>query len=406
VSVLPILALAGSACAQGVLGSDGGSSDQGRAEVTHDLRERDLVPEPDPDVEDLVHLPDESIAEDISTVDLIGECNPFSVFCSEDGYSVVRCSARGELFAPRECLADEVCQQHDSIAECLPCTTGIDCRPDAQVCDPGVNFCLDFQTAASCNEAGQVGTTASCGAGRCFRGGCSSVGNDTGEACPNNAGCKGRFCLCGTEDTTNDDTSLCTGNMTPGYCTTSGCDISGCDPDSEVCADFLLSGAFGGGRYCLLQEDCTGRLGPCNAGHRGDSHVCRALPVTDASDRRTWDYACWVPPPADSASACRNNNCISSLGDPCTGSTDCIGGLCLTLDDSIRYCSATCDETHACPDYASCVRIQEGSDSHFCLANATTSDCPRMLIETFNIVARSFTELGGTSVAQVCFVRD
>ena len=397
------LLLAGllAACADTEVEDD---DNNGAADAQVDSRSRDIGGEPDATIEDVAQEPgppDIPSQPDL-TIDLVGECEPYTIVCSADGYSIVRCSQFGEWFEPSECDYDEVCEESASGAFCVDCTEGENCQEDPPVCDPGVNFCADFRTAAECTAEGRVGTTQGCGTGRCFGGGCHNTGNETGEMCENNAGCKGQTCICGSDYPTVNDEDLCPIDVVPGYCTTSDCHINGCDPSTEHCTDFSLSGAFGGGQVCLLRSNCENRLGSCQDGHRGETFTCRELPSSDwTGSRRTWDLACWVPLPEDHNAPCPSKDCISPIGGACTENADCIGGLCLHFDD-VSYCAAQCDETHECPSYASCVRPDPEGDAYFCLANANNDDCPRL--PNFNIHGRSFPEIGGVSTAQVCYV--
>jgi len=386
------------ACAEGKLEDQPDASDVDQ----DDVRSRDLSEDP---VVDVTPDPIDEQPGDTSTdqdePELAGECTPFEAWCTEDGYSIQRCSSIGSLFEPSPCALDEVCEEDTGGVNCVPCEEGVNCRSEATECEPDTNFCLDYQTAAHCDSDGQVATTIGCGDGRCFGGGCNTSGVETGEACTENTGCYGRTCLCGTEDTDNLSTALCSGNLAAGYCTTGDCQLNGCDPDTEVCADFELSGAFGGRHYCLLKEDCGTRLWSCLGGHRGDGHVCRELPVSDSDGtRRTWELACWTPPPGEVDLPCPDENCLSPISWPCNTDDDCVGGLCMHLSGNITYCSAPCDETHECPSYTECVRIDEGSDNHFCLAKANLDDCPRM---GFDISRMTFPTIGGFSSASVCF---
>jgi hypothetical protein len=338
--------------------------------------------------------------------ELAGECEPFSVACTEDGLAIQRCSAEGALFAPFQCDFEHVCEENAEEAACVPCEVDVNCPEEEPECEPNVPFCLDFQTAAQCTADGRIGVTSGCGLGRCFGGGCNSTGNGTGEICGDDTGCRGRRCLCGGNDTANASTALCAGDLAPGYCTTGSCDENGCHPDSEVCADFALSGAHGGGRYCLLRELCGTRLTACRAGARGDGHVCRELPVTDRDGGRSWALGCWVPPPASPLQACADANCLAPIGGACNSNTDCIGGQCLRPAGSSgpSYCAAPCSESQGCPSYAACVRLDSAGDNHYCLAKAHEADCPRIAAD-FEIVSRSMPRLGGVGTAQVCWVR-
>ena len=391
------LALLWTACAAGgdevPPGSDAGS------DTTQD-RARQPVPDTGAELDE--GTADRAV-QDLPDRELAGECEPFEAHCTEDGLAILRCSGIGELFDPAVCGEDKVCEETARGPQCVDCVLGENCPDPDLFCEPNRPFCLDFQTAAQCTSEGVVGNVSSCAPGRCFGGGCMTSGNETGQACPNNDGCHGRKCLCGTEDAANNDTAFCGGNMAAGYCTTGSCHLNGCDPDSEVCADFTLSGTFGDDAYCVLREDCTERLDDCRVNHRGDNHICRALPEpNEDGTERTWALGCWAPPPSSVDAVCANSNCISPIGGACTNNNDCIGGLCLK-DGDMSYCTSLCSEELGCPEHAACVR-RSATSAHYCMARANDDDCPR-LNTNFDIVATPLAELSGTSTVVVCFIR-
>jgi hypothetical protein len=410
------LALAMAACAdsppqevdQGVDDTGGrDSGGRGDAELDEDSGAADVGGEDtaqDPGVDSAPDLVTEDQGAD-EEVTLVGECEPFSSRCAEDGYAVQRCSADGAWFEPSDCSRIQVCDDTGGSAACIRCIEGVNCRLDEPVCEPGLPFCSNFETAARCTDEGRIGEQTGCAPGRCFGGGCVTSGNDAGEACAADADCVSRTCLCGTDDALNAGTDLCAGNMLAGYCTTDSCGRDSCDPDTEICADFGLSGAFGGGEYCLLRERCTERLASCRVNHRGDDFVCRALPSAPrVGEPRTWSLGCWVPPPTNATAPCATDDCISPIGGACRSDADCIGGVCLR-SGALSYCAATCDEESGCPDYAACVRAGEGGAA-FCLARANEDDCPRMVGAGFDIVARTFASVDGLSSIPVCYFQE
>ena len=341
--------------------------------------------------------------EDVTERELAGECEPFDAHCTDDGLAIQRCSGDGRLFDPAICGEEMICEEGARGPQCVDCVPGENCPDPDLFCEPNRPFCLDFETAAQCTAEGIVGNTSSCAPGRCFGGGCMTSGNETGEACSNDEGCHGRKCVCGTEDVANNDTALCDGNMAAGYCTTGSCHLNGCDPDAEICADFTLSSSFGDDAFCVLSEDCSERLGDCRVNHRGDDHICRALPVSNSEGtERTWGLGCWVPPPADVDDVCSDSDCLSPIGGACTGNSDCVGGLCLK-DGDMSYCTALCSDELGCPDHTACVRMNEAS-AHYCMARANDEDCPR-LNTNFDIVSTPLADLSGTSTVVVCFFR-
>jgi hypothetical protein len=408
--LIAALAISAAACAEATVedGDTGATADAGgdTADAARDTRPDPTV-DTAPDTRPIDTGQPDTAPPDLGQPDLVGECEPFSVRCTEDLTGVRRCSADGAWFDPVGCGAEQVCEEGDGGAECVPCTPGENCPEEVQVCEPNEAFCSDFQTAAVCTADGQVGTESGCGTGRCFGGGCSTVGHETGEACTVNEGtdgCKGRTCLCGSDHTATSGSALCGSDMSAGFCTTADCHENGCDPDTEVCADFSLSGQWGGGHYCVLREDCVERLASCAEPHRGTDFVCRELPSADWTEtQRSWGLGCWVPPPSDSTLPCADDNCLAPISGACTDDSECVGGLCLT-EAGTSYCTAPCDVTQTCPSYAACVRPDSGSDVHFCLALATPSDCPRMRDSPFEIGAANLPRLGGTSSAQVCWI--
>ncbi|MBN1945416.1 MAG: hypothetical protein JW797_07035 [Bradymonadales bacterium] len=380
------------------------SPDQGQVQ---DLEQEpdtttDLVEDPDA-AGDLASDPDLQV-EDMQQIDLVGECEPYSISCTPDGYGIRRCSYNGAWLNPSPCGTQEVCEETTTGASCVDCTPGVNCRDDEPICTPSEPFCYDYQTAAQCTAEGRAGTTVQC-SGRCIGGGCNNAGSTTGSMCEANVGCQGLTCVCGTEDEDNSESALCGGDLAGGYCTTGSCHVNGCDPVNEVCVDFDMSGAFGGDQVCLLKSNCSHRLYDCAAAHRGTGHVCRELPSNNWNGtRRTWHLACWVPPPANPEAACTDANCLSPIGGACQGNEDCVGGNCMRNDSSVSYCVGSCDETHECPSYSSCVRIPELGDNYYCLANATSAECPRL--GGFDIVTRTFGTIDGVTNAQVCFFRN
>lgn len=386
------------------LGNAGGDdNNNGNAEPAAEAADIPQADEPDifdqPDV--VVEVVEEPVS-DPENLDLVGECEPYSVECTADLAGILRCSRIGEYFDPSYCEATEICVDDDDDVRCETCTEGVNCRDDVAICDPGVDFCLDFQTAAECTSEGLAGTTQGC-SGRCFDGACSNSGNETGEACDLPGDCIGQACFCAPGG------GPCPIGVADGFCTTIDCQENGCDPSTEICADFSLSDAFGGENFCILRENCENRLGQCQVGYRGNGLVCRELPTpVGFGNRREWDLGCWVPPPGDPDDACSSADfCLAPIGGACDSEDTCVGGECWDLSEygvNLSYCAATCDETHECPSYAECVRVTEGSDQHYCLARATAEDCPRM--SPFGLVSVSLRRLGDTSSAQVCFVNE
>jgi hypothetical protein len=206
-------------------------------------------------------------------------------------------------------------------------------------CEPGALGCRDAENQQTCDPGGASWTTLRCAEGRCVDGACRQ-GALTSLACETDEECAGGACLCKGD-------RMCPEDVLPdGYCTTADCAVNGCEVVREICVDFVLSGAFGGGNHCVrFCADC-----PADRGLR-----CRSLPVR-RGDEIVWEDGCFSDYPRDT-------------GGRCQSGADCIGGTCwageLGPRDGFGYCTYTCDSHEDCPGNASCVRFP-GQEGFFC----------------------------------------
>lgn len=351
----------------------------------------DVTPEPDaapdvrpPDVEPELPIDCETTGD---------ECESSAIFCVEGENAVGFCSRCGEVLRTEACGELEVCEVIDGAGRCRPCD-GDEC-PVLDACEPNERTCLDFNTVQICGPDGRVDSVSDCAAGRrCFGGACGNSGATTGAACTEDigdaTGCNGHTCICGSDFAPEGDASALCGHPAfgEGYCSTGDCEANGCDYRDEVCANFDISGAFGGGQYCVLNDDCSIRGRSC-----GDGFECVELPGRRrASGPVEWSWGCWAPGP-------------STIGETCTSDSDCLGGVCRLASvggGSSSYCLSTCGESGTCPSHAACVADPDG-DGFVCLANASSADCPRLDTEPLNISPTPPLDRYGVGSQSVCY---
>jgi hypothetical protein len=367
-----------------------GSGDDGGDDVEPDPV---VDVEPDPDV--VPDLPEPDAVPDFPfDCEVIGEeCDSSAIYCVEGENEVGFCSRCGEILRTESCDVLEVCEVIDGAGRCRPCD-GEEC-PVLDACDAGERTCLDHNTVQVCGPDGRVDSVADCAAGRrCFRGACGNAGANTGEACEQNiddsVGCNGHTCICGSDFAPPGDAgALCEhAAFASGYCSTADCEANGCDYRDETCANFELSGAFGGGQYCLLTEDCSVRRRSCGTGFE-----CTEFPGRRrATGPIEWNWGCWLPD-------------LNTIGDACTTHIDCIGGDCrqaTVAGGSASYCTSACGESGTCPSHAACVEDPDGDD-YVCLANASSADCPRLDTEPLNIDPTPPLNRYGVGSTSVCY---
>jgi hypothetical protein len=291
------------------------------------------------------------------------------------------------------CETLEVCEVTDGAGQCRPCVD--DECPVLDACEAGERACLDYNTVQICGSDGRIDSVADCAAGRrCFRGACGNAGASTGHACEQNiddrTGCNGHTCMCGSDFSPPSDPGvLCTHPaFASGYCSTSDCETNGCDYPDEACANFDISGVFGGGQYCVLADGCSVRGRSC-----GTEFECIELPGRRGETAPLeWNWGCWVPG-------------LNTIGDACTSASDCIGGDCRLATvggGSASYCTAPCGESGSCPSHGACVEDPDG-EGYVCLANASSADCPRLDSEPLNISPTPPLNRYGAGSQSVCY---
>lgn len=347
--------------------------------------EPDAVPDlPEPDVEPELPIDCETIGD---------ECESSEIYCVAGENAVGFCSRCGEVLRTEACEELEVCEVIDGAGRCRPCE-GDEC-PVLDACEAGERTCLDFNTVQICGPDGRVDSVSDCAAGRrCFGGACGNSGAATGEACEENigdaAGCNGHTCICGADfEPTGDPGGLCAlPALAAGYCSTADCESNGCDYRDEVCANFDISGAFGGGQYCVLNGGCSVRSRAC-----GDGFECMELPGRrSASGPLEWAWGCWAPG-------------TNTIGEACSTDADCLGGNCRLASvggGSSSYCLSACGDSGTCPSHAACVEDPDG-DGFVCLANASSADCPRLDTEPLNISPTPPLNRYGVGSQSVCY---
>jgi hypothetical protein len=351
-------------------------------DTTPDVAEPDTIVDTTPDVEPELPVLDCEVTGD--------ECAPRSVICAEDGRTRIFCDRCGFIVNSEICPDSGFCEGEPGVsATCRACVDQ-EC-PDE--CTPNVRSCLDSTTVQVCGPDGSVANTAPCSDGRrCFEGSCGSPGNETGESCTTDIdvtnGCVGHLCVCGTPWVSTQGATECAGSLSGGYCATLNCSDNRCDYDEEVCADFSLSGRFGGLDMCITRAGCTRRDAPCGrAGMSCEFFPGRRGPTAPLS----WELGCFLSD-------------FKTIGEPCTGNQDCLGGECRVGDvagAAVSYCTSPCGDGGGCPDHAVCVEDPDDEGEYVCLAKPNATDCPRISTEPLRIRStpplRRYT--GGTTTA-------
>jgi len=160
---------------------------------------------------------------------------------------------------------------------------------------------------------------------------------------------EGLTCLC-------TPGSGCSPAFTRGFCSMT-CDPAAVCGANAVCAAPALSAPADAGApaaLCLAACQTTAQCAP--------GYVCQTLPVGSTTAATPWTRAC-LP-----LGAARD------LGGPCRDANDrladdaCATRLCADVG-ALGVCSATCDDSHPCPDEASCTRLADGRQ--LCLAACT-----------------------------------
>lgn len=319
------------------------------------------------------------VAEEVNDCEEVGdECAPFSVAC--EGDAVVFCSRCGFELRRDACAADEVCEDVDGAGRCRPCE-GVECPVEIE-CEPGERVCLDFDTRAICGAEGQFEDAADCPAGRrCLDGSCRAQGADTGAACAGgDVTCSGELCVCA------EGGPGC-GALSAGYCSTRDCDANFCDPSAEVCADFSDVPAFESATFCVRSESCEERGAACGSGL-----VCNELPAREGTGPVAWAWACWSPVP--------------TIGEPCDGPEDCLGGTCRVAEvggTEVSYCVGGCGASGGCPSHAECVQDPADDAAFVCLARGNNVDCPRQQTEPLRVTTTAPLRRFGGGTASVCY---
>lgn len=150
----------------------------------------------------------------------------------------------------------------------------------------------------------------------------------------------------------------CSPAFTRGFCSMA-CDTAVCDSNA-VCAAAAL-GAGAPAALCLAA--CQTGV-QCQAGY-----VCQTLPAGSTTAATPWTRGC-LPLGA-----------VRDLGSPCRDANEvladdtCATRLCADVG-ALGLCSASCDDSHPCPDEATCTRLADGRQ--LCLAACTIGvDCDR-----------------------------
>jgi hypothetical protein len=151
----------------------------------------------------------------------------------------------------------------------------------------------------------------------------------------------------------------CAPAFTRGFCSMA-CGTAGCDANA-VCAAPALGAPGAPTALCLAACQTSAQCAP--------GYVCQTLPSGSTIAATSWTRGC-LP-----LGAARD------LGGPCRNASDvladdaCATRLCADVG-ALGVCSASCDDSHPCPDEARCTPLADGRQ--LCLAACTLGvDCDR-----------------------------
>lgn len=270
-------------------------------------------------------------------------CQVGVLACDANGQAV--CEGLTDAEDGVDCGTDQVC----SAGECVACTAGEACQPDANNdCVAGEISCA---TGPSCETAGNVTNGTECGTDQvCSAGSC--VACKAGEACDP----AGQPCKNGTLACSNGPVCQATGNKSGG----TECGTDQVCTSNGVCAACVQDGACTPTNVCHQgQQDCAtgpncvdtqlagneGNSCPGNATYNfctaGACIACQngnACVPTNPCHKGTLN--CATNPPT-----CNDSNTNATDGLACGDSKSCISGACLTNDRVLSVTSGAVPDT-------------------------------------------------------------
>jgi hypothetical protein len=176
----------------------------------------------------------------------------------------------------------------------------------------------------------------------------------TGAPCDVDAQCDstaGLTCMCAPG-------SGCAPTFFRGVCSMS-CAAESCGADAVCAAAAVGPRADAGVRSSLCLRGCQTNA-QCAPGF-----VCQTLPVGSTADTARWTRGCLPLGVArDVGASCRDANEVLQDDACATGTCADVGAL--------GVCSASCDDTHPCPDGSACAQLPDGRA--ICLLSCTFND--------------------------------
>lgn len=185
-------------------------------------------------------------------------------------------------------------------------------------------------------------------------GGCSSSkgADDGGSECDSDADCKGdRICEEGACVNPEPSSSEGSGASGPGGngsgAAPDSCSDAGESCASESCCEDNSCVDFDEGDYCAAHcgqgSDC---VSGCCAPLEGGGSVCAPANYCGSGPGgKPLGMAC------GSDSECASNDCIGWCTQPCSASSDCGGGYCVTNEADQNVCFPSCGSTEHCSTF-------------------------------------------------------
>jgi hypothetical protein len=166
--------------------------------------------------------------------------------------------------------------------------------------------------------------------------------------------------------------NLSIADPTMGLCVPSCADSSEC-PLGQTC-----QGADGGTRYkcapgcstnanCPLDQRCNSTSMMCEGPMVGSAQICQttsACPTCDVCNPATFE--------------CESAKTAYPYCTACTQPSDCGGGTCVQLDDTMKWCLRFCVTGSECPSGFVCLGLSSGTGQSVCVPSSRTcgGKCP------------------------------